>query len=255
MSFKASNWAKKLRLQSTDKHVLVRLADYADERYQCFPSFRTIARDTGLHESTVKRSVKKLEHKGLLKRERRLRNTDQRWHKSNRYTLLVARNHQAISQIETGLDADDDRDCRRLPLEMDADCDTESSIGIIKESRNSSRLLKEGPSLIPIQIFGSTGITGRPAQSDEAAKIGPVIKRRLQLLMNPQSFDTWAGPMYLFAITQKDDRHTCLWFFVPNTWFSNYWNEKSHILLRAAVEAGITGKIELKFETISDKQK
>lgn len=72
MSLKALSWAKEFRTGSpTRKLVLLAVADYADEHGVCWPSQRTIARQTELNERTVRRQLDELEHAGIVTRQSR----------------------------------------------------------------------------------------------------------------------------------------------------------------------------------------
>lgn len=53
------------------KAVLLILADYADERWSCYPSQGRIAAESELGERTVRRVLRELEDRGLIKRQRR----------------------------------------------------------------------------------------------------------------------------------------------------------------------------------------
>jgi DNA-binding transcriptional ArsR family regulator len=71
MSNEALNWAWRQALKTGPKFVLVALADYADERHSCFPSFKKIEQRTGYDQRTIGRHVKALENAGLVKRQQR----------------------------------------------------------------------------------------------------------------------------------------------------------------------------------------
>lgn len=89
MSNEAITWAFKQQLPTTQKFILVALADYADEAGQCFPSHNKTAERVGASRSTVRRSIKQLAEQGYLTyvREQRKDGT----YTSNRYSLNLAR--------------------------------------------------------------------------------------------------------------------------------------------------------------------
>lgn len=60
-------------LPSRSKSVYCCLKDHANKQSQCWPSLATIARETGLSRSTVKRALADLEHAGYVKKEQRWR--------------------------------------------------------------------------------------------------------------------------------------------------------------------------------------
>lgn len=59
---------------STTRHVLLTISLHMGERGEsCFPSLRTLAKETGLNKSTVSRHIKKAEDDGWIRREKRTR--------------------------------------------------------------------------------------------------------------------------------------------------------------------------------------
>lgn len=89
MSNEAITWAFKQDLPTTQKFVLVALADYADEAGECFPSHNKTAERVGASRSTVRRAIKQLTEQGYLTyvREQRKDGT----FTSNRYSLNLSR--------------------------------------------------------------------------------------------------------------------------------------------------------------------
>lgn len=74
MSVQAISCAFALRgISSSEKLVLLALANYADENMRCWPSQETLARETELSERTVWGALKSLEEKRVLSREQRKR--------------------------------------------------------------------------------------------------------------------------------------------------------------------------------------
>jgi len=89
MSVKATSWAWDRDLPTTEKFVLVALADYADENNSCFPGHKTLAARIGASVSTVSRALKGLAERGYVVVERRHRTNGSRT--SDRYALAVGR--------------------------------------------------------------------------------------------------------------------------------------------------------------------
>lgn len=89
MSNEAITWAFNQALRSTDKFVLVALADYADEARSCFPSHKKTAARVGSSVATVKRAIDRLEAGGYLFVEARERADGSAT--SNRYVLNLDR--------------------------------------------------------------------------------------------------------------------------------------------------------------------
>lgn len=68
MSIEAMSWVLKLDVsRSSEKFILVCLANYADERGVCFPSIATLARDTSQDRKTIIANLKRLTESGLLR--------------------------------------------------------------------------------------------------------------------------------------------------------------------------------------------
>jgi hypothetical protein len=88
MSIEALCWAWKQELPSAGrKLVLVALADAAHEDGECWPSYKTLAKKTGLAAATVRGYVTDLGDAGLLKKEARERSDGSQT--SNRYWLQI----------------------------------------------------------------------------------------------------------------------------------------------------------------------
>ena len=71
MSVQAMAWVlhEERTTQGADRLVMVALADFADaDRWQCWPSVKTLAHMTNLSESYVRKVLARLESRGLIKR-------------------------------------------------------------------------------------------------------------------------------------------------------------------------------------------
>jgi hypothetical protein len=66
MSLDATTWAWKKRLKSTEKLVLLSMADRAGEDHKCYPSIARLAYDTGLNRKTVTSVLKRLRDAGII---------------------------------------------------------------------------------------------------------------------------------------------------------------------------------------------
>lgn len=74
MSVKAIDWAFEQKIKSPgQKLVLVALANFADDKGHCFPSYATVGKISGQSERTVMRHMASLEEAGLVSRQRRRR--------------------------------------------------------------------------------------------------------------------------------------------------------------------------------------
>lgn len=70
-------------ISSRGKTVYMYLKDRSNTEGECWPAIKTIARDTSMSVSTVKRALEDLVQCGLLRKERRFR--ENRGNTSNRY--------------------------------------------------------------------------------------------------------------------------------------------------------------------------
>ena len=71
MSFQAMAWAVKQKVgNATGKAILLMLANYADEKGECFPSQETLANECECSVATVARWVKHFEDHGILSRHK-----------------------------------------------------------------------------------------------------------------------------------------------------------------------------------------
>ena len=87
MSFDAMNWASKQDCQnSTNKLILLMLANYSDENDSSYPSYKHLAKLCSCTERTAMRSIDSLIVMGLLKKQ--IRFTQDGKQTSNRFVLI-----------------------------------------------------------------------------------------------------------------------------------------------------------------------
>lgn len=72
-------------IPSRAKTVYMYLKDRSNAQGECWPAIKTIARDTSMSVSTVKRAIDDLLKNGLLRKERRFRESG--GNSSNRYFI------------------------------------------------------------------------------------------------------------------------------------------------------------------------
>ncbi len=88
MSFQAMKWADdQVTGKQLNKHVLEKLANYADENHSCFPSYDHLAKKCECNVRTIMRTIKSLEDLGFIKIEARF--TKDGRQTSNRFILNV----------------------------------------------------------------------------------------------------------------------------------------------------------------------
>lgn len=99
MSNEALTWAWSRRgLKATEKLVLIRLADYADEQGSCFPSQKRVAEDCGMDRMTVNRALQRLADAALVSSEKRRRGGRQT---SSRYYLALQSDGKSLYADDT----------------------------------------------------------------------------------------------------------------------------------------------------------
>ena len=116
--------------------VMVRLADYSSDEGTCYPGVKTISRQIGAGESTIRTALSELEAEGWLRRENRRngnRNT------SNMYHLNVEKLEEIALQQRTLIRLERIKNNRFDPPESDAS-DFEQSESDASEMRGSSVL-------------------------------------------------------------------------------------------------------------------
>lgn len=86
MAISALRWAWAQPISPTQKLILVRLADLADEAGVCWPSLARLEQDTGFTRRGITLNLKALEADGFLKR-----NPGGPGHGATRYTLKIGR--------------------------------------------------------------------------------------------------------------------------------------------------------------------
>lgn len=101
MSWEAIYFATRKKAgSSTDKLVLLMLANLADENGFCFPSHAYLAQVTEMSERSVQRSIDRLVESGLLEKRKRFNGAGQT---SNGYTVIMRGDNMATggSQNDT----------------------------------------------------------------------------------------------------------------------------------------------------------
>ena len=123
MSYTLSAQVWQLHLSPTEQHVLLALASYADDHGRnCFPSQPRLAYQTGLHESTIVRTLKKLLARGIITLLRPATNRS-----PARYQIHIDQAHAkpAYAPPDCGdstlLPQDDSRDSTLLPPDIQPD--------------------------------------------------------------------------------------------------------------------------------------
>ncbi|WP_085296339.1 helix-turn-helix domain-containing protein [Klebsiella pneumoniae] len=123
-------------IKGTRLMVMVRLADYSSDEGTCYPGVKTISRQIGAGESTIRTALSELEADGWLRRENRRngnRNT------SNMYHLNVEKLEEIALQQRTLIRLERIKNNRFDPPESDAS-DFEQSESDASEMRGSSVL-------------------------------------------------------------------------------------------------------------------
>jgi len=97
LSIRAINWALNTvgGITSTQKAILIALADRANEDNECWPSYEDICARSCANQKTVASALKTLEQQGLIKKTRR-------YSKSTLYQLLITTDIGSISSTDIG---------------------------------------------------------------------------------------------------------------------------------------------------------
>lgn len=170
MSNEALTWAFRQDLPLTQKFVLVALADYADERGECFPNHERTAQRTGTSVSTVKRAIRALADADYLSTSHQYRD-DGRF-RANRYHLNVG--HEVPGQSDpVGGPQRPDYQARVTPLPGQSDPGTGSEW--------ASNNPQENPHRNPQGNRGAAAADARPEPAQlegqtEAFEIAPAAE-------------------------------------------------------------------------------
>ena len=97
MSVSAMSWAWKKALSSTEKIVLVALADHADDEGICWPGHKGLTGKCGLARRSIINVIQRLVDRGLVSIEKRRREDGS--YRSNRYVLHVHEIHPLVQEI------------------------------------------------------------------------------------------------------------------------------------------------------------
>lgn len=97
MSITAINWAFEQPVKNTPKLVLVALADFSDEKYQCWPSIENLAKKCSLTKRATIINIQILENAGCLKKGKRWR--QEGGQTSNLYILKVSKTKTTRKEV------------------------------------------------------------------------------------------------------------------------------------------------------------
>ena len=101
MSNQAITWAYQQQgIKSGAKFILITLANYANDAGECFPGLNTLAKNCGMHRSSVVENIKRLEAAGLI--EVIHRGGDGSGRKSNVYRLACSSNFLSRGEKHNG---------------------------------------------------------------------------------------------------------------------------------------------------------
>ena len=101
MSWTSLAWASKQKAGSgNNKLVLLSLANFANDKNECFPSIKTLCNITELSKSTVIRCINSLEKSGLLKIKRRFIESENNTRQTSNLYLLNIEYHADTPQCQ-----------------------------------------------------------------------------------------------------------------------------------------------------------
>ena len=90
-------------IKGTRLMVMVRLADYSSDEGTCYPGVKTISRQIGAGESTIRTALSELEAEGWLRRENRRngnRNTSNMYHLNVEKLEEIALQQRTLIRLE-----------------------------------------------------------------------------------------------------------------------------------------------------------
>lgn len=169
MSISAINWALNVvrGINSTQKSILIALADRANEDNQCWPSYEDICERSCATRNAVSNALKVFEQKNLVTRQ-------QRHNKSTIYTLNIASTEKHTAGSSTQFNTPSS-------TESDTSSGTESNTLTIKEPSKEPQKQKHGRFTPP------QGVAKEPWQDWVAYRRkfkGPTTDRSLLLVAN-----------------------------------------------------------------------
>lgn len=145
MSVKATAWALEQRIGNHQaKLILIAIADFADNRGECFPSQSSLAVVAECSVDTVQRHLKRLETSGFISRERRHTTNGNRT--SDRYRVLVDGER---SQNEDTTSGGLSRNLRSRPKPQDAVLTKPQAAAETKPQSSAAGTFTEPPKLTP----------------------------------------------------------------------------------------------------------
>jgi DNA-binding transcriptional regulator YhcF (GntR family) len=149
MSLDATVWAWNQQVKSTQKLVLLSLADRAGENHDCWPSIDRLVENTGLNRKTVIKVIKEMVDLGLIHSQKKA------FGRSNTYTLIGVSEHtrsshkvsQGINSPKKGTNANSPKNGTPIvpesePLKVPKK-GHESIKESIKESKKEKKIKKE----------------------------------------------------------------------------------------------------------------
>lgn len=235
MSVKATAWAFEQRVgDSTRKVILLALADFSDNRNECFPSQAVLAEIAECSVDTVQRHLKKLEAAGYIQRSRRHTTDGNRT--SDRYMLSVG--NEIAKQPEKPV-----RQSRKLrpdPKPQNAVLTKPQSyaepkpqsyaVGTITEpsSEVKTPVVPKGTSMPAIgraqalEAFHAYNATALACGLPQAAKMTPDRERKIVARLRDYGADGWARALanidrssFLTGINDRGWRADLDWLLTP----------------------------------------
>ena len=149
MSLDATVWAWNQKVTSTQKLVLLSLADRAGENHDCWPSIGRIVENTGLNRKTVIKVIKEMVDLGLIHSQKKA------FGRSNTYTLIGITEHtrsshkvsQGINSPNKGTNANSPKNGTAIVPEVEPlkvpKKGHKSTKESIKESKKEKKIKKE----------------------------------------------------------------------------------------------------------------
>lgn len=122
MSVQAIGWALSQDIPTASKFVLVALANYANDKGECWPSQETIARNTSMTDRTVRTHLKLLEDRGYISRQKRRR--EDGFQNSDMITIIAFSSRKDIPVTKSSRKLTTEPAGNSLPNQPENDCKT-----------------------------------------------------------------------------------------------------------------------------------
>ena len=220
MSVDALTWAfNKVPLRSSQKAILLALADRADMNGKCWPSYDDICHRSGANRKTVGLAIKQFEQMGIIEKNRR-------FSASTMYRLVIERDFRSTGITSSTENGPNDSSTENGPIsstEFGPSISTENCTLTVnkpsKEPSSNSRCSKR----IPFTVFyNDYGRKEKPKDAEKAwKKLKPEEQAAVIERLKDPRFEAWR------AQRKADGPPPHGYFPLPATWLNaGQWEDE-----------------------------